>query len=360
MPFYFLPNANAPMNLSENDRHLSRLNANVNGQNTNSLFDTLGTSRGHDEVSPWSASSSGTGYQSLTLPPINPDNNFDRLPPFDFENELLYADHSPNPFDRPAPAPTPASLPTSIPSSNPNVHRREDETQNGQEPPPSNQQQARRAAPAVSQYLLSGSPEPDPFADLLDLDSLGPDSPLPEDMPESSFVDLTGSSPVAQTAMAHSRKRSAATPEEGRVSKASRTSISKGPSGFKDDLVGTLNLVDIATNEEYEAQKAKDQAELVKQQNQEEATRSIKLGEFQCIICMDSPNDLTVTFCGHLFCSECLFQALYAGDKKCCPVCRSNISAPKPGTTKQPKNGVFALEMKVMTARRKGKQVVRQ
>ncbi len=49
---------------------------------------------------------------------------------------------------------------------------------------------------------------------------------------------------------------------------------------------------------DYEALKAKQQAEMITKQNQEEATKPVKLAEFQCIICMDNPTDLTVTFCG--------------------------------------------------------------
>jgi hypothetical protein len=58
---------------------------------------------------------------------------------------------------------------------------------------------------------------------------------------------------------------------------------------------------------------------------------------------------------GHLFCSECLHQALYAGQgKKNCPVCRQSIVIPVAGR-KAPKNGYFVLEMKLMTANKKGK-----
>ena len=131
-----------------------------------------------------------------------------------------------------------------------------------------------------------------------------------------------------------------------------------------------VDLVDIDDDEKYEDFKAKQQAELIKQQQLDEANKPAKLAEFQCIICMDNPTDLTVTHCGmylvpsalcpiltppgHLFCSECLHQALYAGNaKKSCPVCRTSISTTLQGKEKrQPKNGVFVLEMKLMTAKR--------
>jgi len=62
-----------------------------------------------------------------------------------------------------------------------------------------------------------------------------------------------------------------------------------------------VDLVDIDDDEKYQDFKAKQQAELVKQQQLDEATKPAKLAEFQCIICMDDPTDLTVTHCGTCF-----------------------------------------------------------
>jgi len=184
--------------------------------------------------------------------------------------------------------------------------------------------------------------------------------------------------------MAPDRKRKRETATEPRASKAARPSSSRSASAKREDL-DKVELVDLSAVEgdrqyedfaaKEEALKAQAQADLIKAQNQAEANKPIKLAEFQCIICMDNPTDLTVTHCGkysysvfrdkvdtlpgHLFCAECLHSALYAGDKKCCPVCRTLINL-KPGAgNKQPKNGIFHLEMKLMTANRKGKQPVR-
>ncbi|KAG4433167.1 hypothetical protein IFR05_011351 [Cadophora sp. M221] len=333
--------------------------SNVNQQDSNSPFGLFGSDQAEDEPSPWSASSSGTGYDSLTLPPINPDNNFNELPSF---NNSQYFDalpriQSPNSF-------LPAQSRT---ATNTNSRPQSRTSQSHQDPPPSNQQQ-RRAPQPLSQYRLAVSESPDPFEDL-DFNDL---SPPPGDIlsrpaqstRQSSFVDLTESSPPAM-APAASKKRKAPTPGPGRATKVAKSSSSKASrptsaAGSKKGMteVQTIDLVDVEDKQDYDERMAKEQAEMVKKQNQADATKSVKLAEFQCIICMDNPTDLTVTYCGHLFCSECLHQALHAGDKKCCPVCRSNIVARKPGG-KQPKNGVFALEMKFMTAKKKGKQAVR-
>jgi predicted transcriptional regulator len=64
------------------------------------------------------------------------------------------------------------------------------------------------------------------------------------------------------------------------------------------DEVPLIDLQDVDDTKAYEEKKAKEQAEMIKQQNLDAATKPVKLAEFQCIICMDNPTDLTVTHCG--------------------------------------------------------------
>jgi len=71
--------------------------------------------------------------------------------------------------------------------------------------------------------------------------------------------------------------------------------------------------------------------------------RSLRLGEITCVICMDNPTDLTATSCGHVFCHECLMQAIISSEnrgpdsrKGQCPVCRksqSRVKATRTGLT---------------------------
>lgn len=281
---------------------------------------------------------------SLTLPPIT-NTNYDDLS----FNDAQYFDALPR---LPSPDPFGAE-----PASNSN-------SQSTNDPPPSNQQARRHPPPAISQYRVAGSESPDPFEDFIDL------TPPPEmgntrsrnTARASPVVDLTDSSPArtnnnnGNDMAPNLRKRKASsTPGEERATKTARASPRRKTS------IGDVAVVDLSNVEDeaqYEAMKKREQEEAIKKQNEEEANRPVKLAEFQCIICMDNPTDLTVTHCGHLFCSECLHQALYAGDKKCCPVCRTMISIPRTGA-KPSKNGVFALEMKLMTANKKGKRAIR-
>ncbi|KAG9236575.1 hypothetical protein BJ875DRAFT_482132 [Amylocarpus encephaloides] len=175
-----------------------------------------------------------------------------------------------------------------------------------------------------------------------------------------SFIDLTDSParPVAPTA----RKRGPDDQGEVRATKALKVARpdSRGSptgNGMKVEDVEVVDLRGIEGDDEYKEHAAKQAADLMKKQAQDEAARPVKLAQFNCIICMDQPTDLTITHCGHMFCSECLHQALYAGDKKTCPVCRTIISTQQNGRTKtRSKTGFFALSMKLSSAKKQGKK----
>lgn len=257
----------------------------------------------HDQTSnasqsPWSASSNtGSRYESLTFAPFNPDSNFenfenfDNFDNFDFNVSEQYFDslprlQSPDPY-----LPEPS-----------NSHDQE------QQSPPSNQQARQlQSATEISQYQVSDSP--DPFEDFIEQDFIFQDSPRPQRNARSqvttrasSVVDLTESSPPPGN-MAPTRKRKADTPGQGRSvrarhetpAKSSRSTPSRKQKVEQSEVV---DLVDIEDGDQYEDFKAKQQAEAIKQQQQEEANKPVKLAEFQCIICMDNPTDLTVTHCG--------------------------------------------------------------
>ncbi|KAL0931005.1 uncharacterized protein CTRU02_213740 [Colletotrichum truncatum] len=82
-----------------------------------------------------------------------------------------------------------------------------------------------------------------------------------------------------------------------------------------------------------------------------------KISAFQCVICMDDVTALTVTHCGHLFCSECLHSALNVdATKNKCPICRQKIETKDRSDYTSKTKGFWPLELKLMTASRKGKQ----
>ncbi|KAK3295609.1 uncharacterized protein B0H64DRAFT_417271 [Chaetomium fimeti] len=86
--------------------------------------------------------------------------------------------------------------------------------------------------------------------------------------------------------------------------------------------------------------------------SQEEKKNYIRMSSFDCVICMDSVKDLTVTHCGHLFCSGCLHSALNMDQsRRICPICRQKIDKVPAGNNKfgQKAKGYYSLELKLMT-----------
>jgi hypothetical protein len=209
---------------------------------------------------------------------------------------------------------------TSAPPSDQNpTHRRQ--------PPPSDQQQSARPRARrnsfTEQYRISSSP--DPYGSFIDLDDLQGLDDLEgfselenqeqsgnttSDMPattrtgarRASIVDLTSSPTQSRPTK---RKRSAPHADEGqnRLRKVARTTAS--PSRNRPSVppkeeadVEVVDLADVENDEQYQDLQAKRAAELSKKQALDEATRPVKLAQFNCIICMDQPTDLTVTHCG--------------------------------------------------------------
>lgn len=156
---------------------------------------------------------------------------------------------------------------------------------------------------------------------------------------ERSIVDLTNdSSPprdsegATSTRQPRNRKRSAteSTPQT-RPTKRSRRSDSDEPS----PKIEELDLTNEAPSAEEELRQAQQQAAIKAQQAAEESKGPLKIGKRQCIICMEKFTDATITHCGHIYCHECLTQALIAGEKNSvrgvgnCPVCRKPVNRKK-------------------------------
>jgi len=230
---------------------------------------------------PWSAASHNSdtneSQNSLTLPPINnPDVDFARASFFDSLPRL----------------PSPASF----------FHAEASSSQQEQRPPPSNQQARHRPQP--SQYRLSESP--DPFDEFVEYTP--PQSPENNRERSSSVVDLTNSSSPRMAPVTRKRKSEAeaasiaslSSPPEPASKKRKRSATPRGLSAKapKAENPDVVDLVGVEDDSQYADFRAKQQAELIKQQREDEANRPVKLAEFQCIICMDNPTDLIVTHCG--------------------------------------------------------------
>jgi hypothetical protein len=91
-------------------------------------------------------------------------------------------------------------------------------------------------------------------------------------------------------------------------------------------------VIDLSSDSEEDAA-APPAQEVIRQEANEEGDP--RLAFLQCVICLDSPTDLTATRCGHLFCHQCISQALRASQVNArtagtangaCPVCRKSLT----------------------------------
>ncbi|QDS76176.1 hypothetical protein FKW77_007957 [Venturia effusa] len=72
----------------------------------------------------------------------------------------------------------------------------------------------------------------------------------------------------------------------------------------------------------------------------EDAGKPLLITKMTCVVCMDTPTDLTATKCGHLYCHMCLNESLKAGEARRrqageqqripqCPICRTKLDRKK-------------------------------
>ncbi|KAK5136915.1 hypothetical protein LTR08_001422 [Meristemomyces frigidus] len=178
---------------------------------------------------------------------------------------------------------------------------------------------------------LSESPEPQRASHLSAGQHTENDMPPTTRRQRSSFVDLTtgpSSPPQPQPVprLPKSLKRAVQDAEGGRSAKRSRAT---------SQHVDELDLTEEAPSAEEELQRNQQEKTIAAQQAEQENTGPQKIGQRQCIICMENYTNATVTQCGHIYCHECLTQALSAGEKNndrgigSCPVCRKPVSRKK-------------------------------
>lgn len=86
---------------------------------------------------------------------------------------------------------------------------------------------------------------------------------------------------------------------------------------------------------------------------------NVKLASFQCAICLDNVENMTVTHCGHIFCAQCLHSSLCVESTKGrCPMCRSKIDIKPRDEYNSKTKGFYPIELKLMTKSKKGKRKV--
>ncbi|KAF2710136.1 hypothetical protein K504DRAFT_476207 [Pleomassaria siparia CBS 279.74] len=157
----------------------------------------------------------------------------------------------------------------------------------------------------------------------------------------NGYVDLTAGSENTSAAIpATRRKRNSLSPgpsvkraknNEGGLGSTSATRVPPSPGARIEEIDLSDDKIDI------QDMLQKQRAEVVKAQQKPEE-KPTTFNTFTCVICMDTPTDITATSCGHLFCHTCLMEALIAGENRSgpnepkrsqCPVCRKFINRTK-------------------------------
>ncbi|KAK1731409.1 uncharacterized protein BDZ83DRAFT_565071 [Colletotrichum acutatum] len=167
-----------------------------------------------------------------------------------------------------------------------------------------------------------------------------------------------------------SRKRAAPSSAPSRGSAAPKRRRTSQPQGTRTQTAANTLVIDDDpfAEEKQESKKGKQKDEDIidlagpnevpEEVKVPKEDNRVKLSAFQCVICMDDVTALTVTHCaGHLFCSECLHSALNVdATKNKCPICRQKVETKDRNEYTSKTKGFWPLELKLMTASRKGKQ----
>ncbi|KLO92653.1 uncharacterized protein Y057_12413 [Fusarium fujikuroi] len=119
----------------------------------------------------------------------------------------------------------------------------------------------------------------------------------------------------------------------------------------------TRSPIDIEAKPEFDTIDLTETNEVFEEVRKPEKDDRVKLAAFQCVICMDDCSNLTVTHCGHLYCASCLHQSLHVDvTKGKCPMCRQKLDMKPRESYNSKTKGYWPLELKLMTATRKGKR----
>ncbi|EAQ91320.1 hypothetical protein CHGG_03255 [Chaetomium globosum CBS 148.51] len=167
--------------------------------------------------------------------------------------------------------------------------------------------------------------------------------------------DLTMPTPpslAAQMSMPAPRTTRRSTSQSVQPEQGASSSKRKRESDLVNDLFGDgpfddQQVVDLVDKDEVPS-------EILNSQEKKNYTR---MSTFDCVICMDSVKDLTVTHCGHLFCSACLHSALNMDpNRRICPICRQKIDKMPINGSKfgQKAKGYYSLELKLLTRKSLG------
>ena len=192
-----------------------------------------------------------------------------------------------------------------------------------------------------SAYMVDSDPDLPPFEPFTSSSQLSRSNstmgPTTRRSLKRRYVSETPEPSSSTTPATKRRRRSPNTNIEREAQHGAR------PNSVTDSRSGTsatapIEIDDIDEDNVLNTTLQRQRAEQVASQ-QQHTEKPLRLSNLTCVICMDTPTDLTATSCGHVFCYTCLMEALIAGENRLgahgetkrsqCPVCRKTIARNK-------------------------------
>ncbi|KAF5596481.1 e3 ubiquitin ligase complex slx8-rfp subunit slx8 [Fusarium pseudocircinatum] len=193
-----------------------------------------------------------------------------------------------------------------------------------------------------------------------------PASSFSEAMPFATRRSTTAAAARTGSVHASKRRRTSTTAAPAAPPRARPTSRQRKPPATSKDMNAELfgtsparSPIDVEAKAEFDTIDLTETNEVFEEARKPEKDDRVKLAAFQCVICMDDCSNLTVTHCapGHLYCASCLHQSLNVDvTKGKCPMCRQRLDMKPRESYNSKTKGYWPLELKLMTATRKGKR----
>ncbi|KAL2821531.1 hypothetical protein BJX63DRAFT_218784 [Aspergillus granulosus] len=176
-----------------------------------------------------------------------------------------------------------------------------------------------------------------------------------------SAVEIISSSPPRHRRPSNAEAGPPSTRKRRRLTNQTVSSSASQPENA-DELIESIDLTDVDGNSAIATVLAKQREDAVAaQQSSGSGSARTKLIAYKCPVCMDTLTDATTTVCGHLFCHQCIIEALKIGEERAdhtgkasrgtCPVCRKPLARlDSPG----PRRNLVPLQIKLTTKKKLG------
>ncbi|KAL5343107.1 hypothetical protein BJX70DRAFT_207595 [Aspergillus crustosus] len=176
----------------------------------------------------------------------------------------------------------------------------------------------------------------------------------------TSAIEIASSSPPRPRRSSATQAGPSGTRKRRRLTNQTTSSSASHP---ENEVIESIDLTEVDGNSAIAKVLAKQREDAIAaqqaQHSNEDLSARSRLTAYTCPVCMETPKDATATVCGHLFCHECIINALKSVEERLehtgkaprgtCPVCRKPLArVDTPG----PKRNLVPLQIKLFTKKR--------